>query len=244
MNILLIGSSSAIAVAIARAYARDNHALFLVSRDPARLTIQKNDLEVRGADRVETFCTDLTDTCRHPALVDAAVASLGTIDLVLVCHGVLPDQRACEQDYAAVHASVEVNVLSVLSLLTSLGNFFELQGSGTLGVITSVAGDRGRPSNYVYGASKAMLSTYLEGLRARLHRRSVVVVDIRPGLVDSPMTRDIPKGPLFSSTTRVATCILHGIAREKRVIYAPGYWRFIMGVVKLIPDVIFKRLSL
>jgi short-subunit dehydrogenase len=135
-----------------------------------------------------------------------------------------------------------VNVISTLSLLVELGNYLETQGGGTLATITSVAGDRGRRNNYVYGASKAMISTFLEGLRGRLHNSGVAVIDIRPGLVDSPMTRDVKKGPLFSSPERVARCIVTGIKKGRPTIYAPGYWRLVMFVVKAIPQKLFKRL--
>ena len=114
---------------------------------------------------------------------------------------------------------------------------------GQLAVITSVAGDRGRRSNYAYGASKAAVSTFVEGLRGRLHSRGVSVIDIRPGLVDTPMTAHLPKGPLFSSPEKVANRIVHGIDKNRSLIYAPGYWRWVMLAVRLIPTRLFRHLK-
>ena len=243
MNILLIGANSAIATAMARIYAIEGHSLSLVGRDLLKLEALRDDLVVRGAENVALVELDITHTARHPELIERASTNLGSVDLALICHGLLPDQANCERDFVALKASLEVNVISTLSLLVELGNYLEKQGGGTLATITSVAGDRGRRSNYVYGASKAMISTFLEGLRGRLHNSGVAVIDIRPGLVDSPMTRDVKKGPLFSSPERVARCIVTGIKKGRPTIYAPGYWRLVMFVVKAIPQKLFKRLK-
>ena len=243
MNILLIGANSAIATATARLYALDGHSLFLVGRDLPKLEALREDLLVRGAENVALVELDITHTARHPELIERASTNLGSVDLALICHGLLPDQTSCERDFVALKASLEVNVISTLSLLVELGNYLETQGGGTLATITSVAGDRGRRSNFVYGASKAMISTFLEGLRGRLHGSNVAVIDIRPGLVDSPMTRDLKKGPLFSSPEQVARCIVTGIKKGRPTIYAPGYWRLVMFVVKAIPQKLFKRLK-
>jgi short-subunit dehydrogenase len=242
MNILLIGANSAIATAVARLYASDGHSLFLVGRDLAKLETLRDDLTVRGAGGVALVELDITHTARHTELIERAHTALGTIELAIICHGLLPDQEKCERDFTALQASLDVNVISTLSLLVELGKYFGIQGKGSLAVITSVAGDRGRRSNYVYGASKSMISTFLEGLRGRLHDSGVNVIDIRPGLVDSPMTRELKKGPLFSTPERVARCIVKGIKKNRTTLYAPAYWRFVMLVVKAIPQRLFKRL--
>ncbi len=243
MKILIIGANSAIATAVARQYAQRGDQLFLVGRDASRITTLSADLTVRGATAVSQEILDLADTHRHNALVEKAFEQMGCIDLALICHGTLPQQEDCERDFDALLEGLKVNTLSTLSLLTELGNRFEQQGSGKIAVITSVAGDRGRRSNYAYGASKAMVSTYLQGFRGRMHAHGVDVIDIRPGLVDSPMTSEIKKGLLFSSPDRVARCVVKGIERRRTTLYAPGYWRFIMLVVRLIPDSLFKRLK-
>ena len=243
MKLVIFGATSAIAIAVARRYAERGATFHLVARDLERLEELQKDLSVRGAHAVSTASADLTDTAKHPALVADTQDQLGSIDLAFSCYGELPEQSECEQNAEALFKCFEVNTSSVLSLLCELAKALESQTTGQIAVVTSVAGDRGRRSNFAYGASKAAVSTFLEGLRGRLHSSGVGVVDIRPGLVDSPMTAHIPKGPLFSSPQQVARCIVRGLDRDRTLIYAPGYWRWIMLVVRLIPTRIFRRLN-
>ena len=245
MNILLIGASSAIATAVARRYAAHQSGLFLVARDGSRLAPQKQDLEIRGAARVGTHELDLLINTEHEAAINAAIKFFhdDDIDLVLICHGSLPDQEAAEQDFELARREIDINGLSVISLLTRLAPHFKKQGHGLLAVVTSVAGDRGRQPNFVYGAAKALVSTYLQGLRGKLLPYGVGVLDIRPGLVDSPMTQQFDKGFLWSSPELVARKIEKAVGRKKHTVYIPGYWRLIMAVVRLIPEAVFKRLK-
>jgi short-subunit dehydrogenase len=137
------------------------------------------------------------------------------------------------------------NGLSPISLCTLLAQRFEAQGHGCIAVITSVAGDRGRQSNYVYGTAKGMVSRFLEGLRNRLAAHGVAVVDIRPGFVDTPMTAAIvKKGPLWSQPDTLAAGIVRAIDAGRDIVYLPGYWRWIMGVIRHIPEPVFKRMRL
>lgn len=243
MKVLIIGANSAIARACARLYAADGCDLFLIGRNAERLSELVADVGVRGAAAVSREILDLTDHRQHERIVTEAARAMGGIDLALICHGSLPDQEACESDYEQAQQEILVNGLSVISLLTALTPIMHEQGHGTLAVITSVAGDRGRQPNYTYGAAKALVSTYLQGLRGRLYPVGVHVVDIRPGLVDSPMTAHLEKGPLWSSPERVARGIVRAVARRKHVVYVPGYWRVIMFIVRLIPETLFKRLK-
>jgi len=243
MKILLIGANSAIARACARLYATKGCVLFLVGRHAGRLEELAADVGVRGAASVDSRVLDLTDHLQHEEVVAEAALAMGGIDLALICHGSLPDQEACETDFEHARHEILINGLSVISLLTALTPVMREQGRGTLAVITSVAGDRGRQPNYTYGAAKALVSTYLQGLRGRLYPDGVHVVDIRPGLVDSPMTAHLTKGFLWSSPERVARSIVRAIARRRHVVYVPGYWRAIMFVVRLIPESLFKRLK-
>ena len=201
MNILLIGASSAIATAVARRYAAHQSGLFLIARDGSRLATQKEDLKIRGAARVGTHELDLLINEEHEAAINAAIKFFheDDIDLVLICHGSLPDQEAAEQDFDLARREIDINGLSIISLLTRLTPYLKEQGRGMLAVVTSVAGDRGRQPNFVYGAAKALVSTYLQGLRGKLLPYGVDVLDIRPGLVDSPMTQQFDKGLLWSS---------------------------------------------
>lgn len=243
MKILIIGATSAIAKATARNYAERKADLFLVARNEDRLQETVADLGVRGANSVGYAVLDLNKFNEHEDAINKAIDFLGAIDVVLVCHGSLPDQQQAEVNFKLAQKEINTNGLSVISLLTLLAEKLCLQGSGTIAVITSVAGDRGRQPNFVYGAAKSMVSVYLQGLRGKLFPLNVNVVDIRPGLVDSPMTGHLKKGALWSSPEVVANKIVRSIERRKHTVYAPGYWRVIMFIVRLIPEFIFKRLK-
>lgn len=243
-KVMIVGATSAMARETARLFAASGDRLFLVGRNAERLQAVADDLKVRGSSEVPTAVADLDDVSRHPELVDAAAEAMGGLDTVLVAHGVLGDQRQAEATYDATEASLRTNFLSVVSLLTPVANRFEAQGHGTIAVISSVAGDRGRQSNYVYGTAKAGLSTFLSGLRNRLHRKGVRVVDIRPGFVDTPMTAHLPKGPLFVKPDVVARGIHRAIERGADVVYLPRFWAMIMLIIRMIPESIFKRLKL
>ena len=243
MNIVIVGANSAIAKATARLYAEQGHEFFLVGRNETGLAELANDLRVRGASAVTTRCLDVLAMDAHAALVAAAEKILQRIDLVLISHGSLPDQKRCEDDFELAQRELTVNGTSVISLAGRFANALKTQGHGILAVVTSVAGDRGRQPNYLYGAAKSLVSTYLQGLRGRLLPYGVHVVDIRPGLVDSPMTAHMEKGPLWATPEQVANKIVKAVHKQSHTVYAPGYWRLIMAMVKSIPDFVFKRLK-
>jgi short-subunit dehydrogenase len=177
-------------------------------------------------------------------MFDTAVSTLGTLDMFLIAHGTLGDQKLCEQSVTETLKEFSNNCTSVISLLTISANYFEQQKYGCIAVVSSVAGDRGRPSNYVYGTTKAAVSTFLQGLRSRLYKSGISVVTVKPGLVDSPMTASLKKSPLFASPRRVGQSVYQAMKKGKDVVYLPGYWRLIMFVVRSIPESLFKRLSL
>lgn len=242
-KILIIGATSAIARETARRFAADGDALFLVARDAAKLEAEAADLKARGASRVESFAMDANDFAQHGFVLHEAEEILEGLDVALIAHGTLPDQKACEASFAEAEKALRTNFLSVVSLATHLANDFEKKKSGTIAVITSVAGDRGRPSNYVYGAAKGATSLFLSGLRARLSRSNVAVVDIRPGFVDTPMTASIPKNPLFASPEAVGRGIYKAILKRKNVVYLPWFWCGIMAAVRMIPEFVFKKMK-
>jgi len=243
-TLLIIGATSAIAEATARKYATMGDLLFLVGRNERKLTDITNDLRIRGAKGVEFFCADLNDIDSHKTIIDAANKCLERIDLVLICHGTLGNQRKCEQSVAATMQEIQTNALSTISLLTLLANIMEVQRSGTLAVISSVAGDRGRKSNYIYGSSKAMVNTFLEGLQHRLHGSGVHLLTIKPGFVDTPMTADFEKGMLWAQPDDIASGIVKAIEKRQRTVYLPFFWRYIMLVIRCMPSRIFNRLNL
>ena len=243
-RVLICGATSAIASAAARCLAASHDRLFLAGRDPEKLRAVADDLRVRGAAQVETYVVDLADVTRHQALIDECAHRLGGLDTVLIAHGTLPDQAACQASFESTKAALDTNFLSVVSLLTRIANYCEQQGKGTIAVISSVSGDRGRQSNYVYGTAKGALSIFLQGLRNRLARRGVRVVTIKPGFVDTPMTANFAKNPLFADAASVGKGVYRALCGGGDVVYLPHFWRLIMLLIRLVPERIFKRLSL
>lgn len=243
-RILIIGATSAIAHAVARRYASRGARLFLIARRPDVLEANAADLRVRGAGEVRTALLDANELERHTNVLDEAFAAFGGFDAALVAHGTLPDQVECERSVDATLASFDTNARSTIALLTILANRFEAQRKGVIGVISSPAGDRGRASNYVYGSAKAALSNFASGLRHRLFSKGVRVITIEPGFVDTPMTTDFKKGPLWVSAERVAADIERALERGFGVIYTPWFWRWIMLVIRHLPERLFVRTRL
>lgn len=244
-NWIIVGVTSAIAESVARIWASKGYKLFLVARNEQRLDDIAKDLRIRGAALVDTFVMDVNAFERHQDCFDAASQSMGRIDGILVAHGTLPDQKACETSFNVARAEIETNGLSVISLCTIAANLFEQQRQGDIAVISSVAGDRGRQSNYVYGAAKGMVSIFLQGLRNRLTPAGVHVTTIKPGFVDTPMTAAFDKGgPLWASADQVAAGIVQAIDKKRNVAYLPWFWWIIMNIIRHIPEFIFKKMKM
>jgi hypothetical protein len=235
MKVVILGATSGIAQEVAKLYASEGASLFIVARDAAKLDPVAADLRVRGAANVETFVTDLRSN--HAEIV--ARAGEG-IDIVLIAHGTLPDQRAVDRDPEAQREAFELNATSVITLTAHFANVLESAKHGTIAVIGSVAGDRGRRSNYVYGAAKAAVHAYCEGIRNRLAESNVAMVVIKPGWVSTPMTAGIKQNPLFASATSVARGIHSAIAKRRATVYLPGYWRWLSLVVRSLPGPLVK----
>ncbi|MBF0620985.1 MAG: SDR family oxidoreductase [Magnetococcales bacterium] len=244
-KILIIGATSAIAQAVAHRYAQQGHALFLTGRDPERVATIAADLRVRGAVQVESATLDANQIETHQTVLDHAITAMGSIDTVLIAHGVLNDQQTCQASVEDTLDAFQTNALSAIALLTLLANYMEHNAiKGTLAVISSVAGDRGRQSNYVYGAAKAAKSTFLAGLRNRLHSAGIHVLTIKPGFVDTPMTAHLKKGLLWAQPDDVAAGIVKSIEKRRDCVYLPGFWWLIMTIIRAIPESLFKRLTL
>ncbi|QHF03742.1 MULTISPECIES: SDR family oxidoreductase [Pseudomonas syringae group] len=244
-RILIIGATSAIAHACARLWAAQGCEFFLVARSADKLQATAADLKGRGAKTVTLYEMDATHFAEHPAMLADCLKTLGQIDVVLIAHGTLPDQRACEQDVGLALQEFITNSASVIALLTLLAQHFEVQRCGTLAVISSVAGERGRPSNYLYGSAKAAVTTFCDGLQARLFKLGVHVLTIKPGFVDTPMTQGLSlPAALLAQPEQVAERIVNGIARRSTSLYAPGFWAWIMLAIRSIPQPLFKRLNL
>jgi short-subunit dehydrogenase len=244
-RVLIIGATSAIAAACARLWAVQGAEFFLVARNNEKLEQTAEDLKVRGAKAVTLHRMDATDFGAHPAMLEKCLVALQQIDIALIAHGTLPDHQACEKDIDLALREFAANGTSVIALMTLLANQLETQRCGTMAVISSVAGDRGRPSNYLYGTAKAAVSTFCEGLRARLFKLGVHVITIKPGFVDTPMTQGLPlPKALVAKPEQVAQRIVAGIERKTAILYVPGFWALIMLIICSIPQPIFKRLNL
>ncbi|MDH5394619.1 MAG: SDR family oxidoreductase [Gammaproteobacteria bacterium] len=243
-NILILGATSAIAEKFAHRYTQQGNKFLLVARNAERLNNIADDLRVRGAVEVVTEAVDLSVINAHKTFIQNVSKKLGSIDIVLIAYGSLGDQTACEANVDETLQELNTNCLSVISLLTLLANVMQEQKSGSIAVISSVAGDRGRQSNYVYGTAKGALSIFMQGLRNRLSRHGVQVLTIKPGFVDTPMTKEFKKGLLWASPESIAAGIEKAINKNKDTVYLPFFWRYIMLIIRLIPEKIFKRMSL
>jgi short-subunit dehydrogenase len=231
MNVVIIGATSGIAQEVARLYVRDGASLLLVARDENKLNAVASDLRVRGTGEVRTFVADLAARS-HDREIASIVASP---DVVLIAHGALPDQRAIDTDVDAQIAAFDLNATSNIALIAQFANVLERNRRGTLAVIGSVAGDRGRRTGYVYGAAKAAVHAYCDGIGNRLRDAGAHIVLIKPGWVDTPMTSHMRKNPLFISAAKAARLIRRAIDANRATAYVPGYWRWISMIVRMLP---------
>lgn len=241
-RVLIIGATSAIAEAAARVYASRGAVLFLTSRDQQRADALAADLKIRGAGAATGHRFDVNDRAQHVPMLDAASVSLGGVDVVLIAHGTLPDQARCEQSVDHAMQEFSTNATSTIALSIAIAQ--RLQPGATLAVISSVAGDRGRASNYLYGSAKAAVTAFLSGLGQAQASRSVNVLTIKPGFVDTPMTASFKKSGLWAKPSQVGSGIVRAIDRRKSVVYLPTFWWWIMQVIKHIPERVFRRIKL
>lgn len=246
-KILVYGATSAIAQALMKIWATNGSCQFiLVGRSASKLQAVCDDLKTRGAQKAIPLVSDMEDTdpsC-HDRSFNEARKELGDVDILLVAHGTLSNQTACAHDFSIAEKEFRVNFLSYVAILGAAANAMEARGKGKIIAISSVAGDRGRQSNYYYGAAKAGLSTFLQGLRNRLSPFGIQVLTVKPGFIDTPMTAHLPKGPLFVSPEVAANCIARACDRRCNVVYVPGFWRLIMLIICHIPERIFMKMKL
>lgn len=242
-NILIIGANSAIAQECAKIWTKRDEKLYLVARDQEKLEeFTKNLIRINNKP-IKTFCFDFNNLDEHVQMLNEVEKEFENIDLVLIAHGTLLDQVECQTNVEMAIKEIKNNAISTISMLTHLANRFEKKKKGTLAIISSVAGDRGRASNYVYGSSKAMVTTFASGLRQRLSKFNIKVLTIKLGLVDTPMTSKFKKNFLWSDPKNVAKKIISSIDKSKDEVYIPKFWYLIFVVIKLLPDAIFKRLK-
>lgn len=245
-TILLIGANSTIGHAIARQIvqgAKDQTRFFLVGRDPERLEAHAADLKVRGAMQVETFLADLTDHQIHSDYFQKAIDRYGFIDEIYIAHGLLGDQNKAKTDLSLALEIAKVNYTSTVAISTLLVQYGEQKKIGNVAVFSSPAGDRGRMSNYIYGSAMAGKTALTSGLRAQLQQHDIHVMTVKPGFVDTRMTLDFKKGPLWATPERVAIDVIRDLKKKRNICYAPGFWRMIMIIIIHIPEALFKKLK-
>lgn len=245
-KIVIIGATSKIAEYCARLWLESFSAeVILVGRNKARMETIQKDLMVRSpSSKVDVVETDFLD----PEAINSLVHSLSEfrpVDIALIAHGFLPDQSECQSDLSKCHNALEVNAISPVLFAEAFSKNMDTVNHGTIAIIGSVAGDRGRKSNYVYGSAKGMLERYAEGMQHRLASTKVKVVLIKPGPTESPMTAHLKsQGVKLASTEEVAKEIVDGIDKEKAVIYTPKKWQIIMLVIKFLPRFIFHKINI
>jgi short-subunit dehydrogenase len=244
LRLVIFGGTSKIAGEIARRAAHDKSRILLVGRRDERLQHAAADLLARGAASAEWIVADLADPSCHRKVIAESQSRLPDFDTVLFAYGTLTAIDRAESAVECALAEIGLNFTSMVSLLTLLAPYFERHRSGCITVLSSVAGDRGRRSNYIYGAAKGALSIFLQGYRARLFPCGVRVLTVKPGPVKTPMTAHLPESPLLASSMAVGQRIYLEMTNGSRdVLYAPGYWRYVMGIVRAIPESVAKRLS-
>ena len=243
-KIIILGATSGIALEIQRLLAREGRELLLVARSSQRLAEVQADLAARGAQQVLTYPADLASIEQHAPIFDFARHAFPDFDTVLLAYGSMNDQKDSETSVDTLLEELRVNFVSAAAILTLFAADLERRRTGCLAAITSVAGDRGRRSNYVYGSSKGALSLFLQGLRSRLHPAGVRVITIKPGPVQTPMTDHLPNSARFANPPQVARDIVRALEqRSPDVLYTPKIWRYVMTAVRHIPETVFKRLS-
>lgn len=243
LRVLILGAASGIAEATARLYAQEGALVGLAGRNAGRLASIADDLRARGAAQVMTFDVDFT-TSAVPAALGEMVAALGGVDHVLLAYGILGKQETAETDLAAAQSIVDVNFRSATAWILAAAQMLEREGRGSLVVLGSVAGDRGRRSNYIYGATKAGLAVLVEGISHRFRGTGPKAVIVKPGPTDTAMTAAMAKGgPLWASPEAVAAVVRKAADGGRTVVYAPARWRWIMAIIRAIPTTIFNKLN-
>ena len=245
-RIVIIGATSAMAEQCARLWTKENPCeIILVGRKQEKLERVASDLKVRAPD---TTITCIQSDFFDPKQIQTLVSELfrtGKVDIALVAHGSLPDQQACQSDLTLCQDAMNINAISPVLFAEAFATHMQKANSGTLAIIGSVAGDRGRKSNYVYGAAKGMVARYAQGLQHRLANTGVRVVLIKPGPTDTPMTAHLKQsGAKLAAVNCVAREIVHGIEHGQRVVYTPKIWFVIMMVIRHLPNFIFRRMDI
>lgn len=244
-GVVILGATSAIARAAAIDLGRRGYDLILASRDTEENQALASDVGVRTGADVAAFPFEAADVSTHPAFFTQCRDHFdGRLAGVILCFGYLDDQKTAQQDFEIARRTIDVNYTGAVSILELFAGHFEAQRKGFICAVSSVAGDRGRQSNYLYGSAKAGLTAYLQGLRNRLYASGVAVTTVKPGFVDTKMTFGKPNLVLLAPAEKAAKDIVNAALKGKNVVYTPWFWRYIMLIIRHIPEFIFKRLKL
>jgi decaprenylphospho-beta-D-erythro-pentofuranosid-2-ulose 2-reductase len=246
-TVVIVGATSSIAEHCARLWLqRGATHLVLVGRDAARTEHLAADLRVRGPQaRIDVVTADLLDAAAIRETVTGLLATGNVPATVLIAHGSLPDQAACQHDLAAAAEAMRVNAISPVLFAEAFAGAMQAAGRGRIAILGSVAGDRGRKSNYVYGAAKGLVTRYAQGLQHRLAATPVTVTLVKPGPTDTPMTAHLKaQGAKLADAGAVAAAIVDGIERGAPVVYAPAKWALIMMVIRHLPRFIFNKMDI
>lgn len=244
-TILILGATSSIARAIAGRFAAAKQRLILAGRNLEELQKTATDLRIRYQVEAWPAHFDALDFAAHPAFFQQCLTRAGG-DLagVVLCHGYMADQQLAQKDFAETQRMIDTNYTSAASILNLCANYFEQERKGFVCALSSVAGDRGRQSNYLYGSTKAALDAYLEGMRIRLAKAGVPVLTVKPGFVDTRMTWGLKGMFLVASPDQVARDVYRAVTRKKDVLYTPWFWAHIMRIIRNIPRFIFKKMKM
>lgn len=242
--ILILGATAGIGKPLAAELAEEGHDLLLTGRDANQVALLAQELRERYGVAVETLTFDAEQVDTHPTFVDAAIQLAGELEGVFVVFGYLGHHPRAVASFDEAQKIIQCNFTGACSVLIPLANYFESRRQGFIVGISSVAGDRGRRTNYTYGAAKSGFTTYLSGLRSRLHKAHVHVMTVKPGYVDTPMIRGRPGTFWVAQPDKVARSILRALKRKKNVVYVPWFWRPLLLAAKLLPEWLFKRLPI
>jgi len=244
LNVLILGATSRIAQSIAAEHAKDGDSVLLAARDREEVKTIASDIQVRHSTRVLVGDFEATDVDSHPGFITDAVEALGSIDTAYVVFGAMGDQEGSQQDFSAARTVLDVNFTGAVSISEALATYMEERGEGAIVGISSVAGDRGRQSNYFYGAAKGGYSLYLQGLRGRLARSGVHVMTAKLGFIDTPMTYGMKTKIPIASPEATAKALKNAATKGKNTLYYPWFWRFVMYLIKAIPERMFKKMKI
>ena len=244
-TVAILGSTSAIARAVAVAFARQGYSVILGARDVEENEMLAADIRVRCGVEARPVQFEAEDFDSHPGFLEKCFdLAKGSLEGVVLCFAFMDSQAKAQSDFAVARRMADVNYTAAISILELFAGHFEQRRSGFIAAVSSVAGDCGRQSNYIYGSTKGGLSVYLQGLRNRLYHSGVHVTTIKPGFVDTKMTFGRPGLFLVASPEKAGQDIFNAIRKRKNVAYVPWFWRFVMLIFQHIPEFIFKRMRM